>query len=208
MSKSLGNFVTVRDALKTCNPRVLRFFLISAHYRSPIDFNQENLRLAETTLHRLSDALRRLRALSERRERTSEEEVLLSDMQKARKRFEEAMDDDFNTPLAISALLDIAKAMNNYSATHDGIESSAREEVLETLTRLLTVLGLEAEPEKSVEDQSAAVKSLMNLILDLRRKMRERKDWETADELRGRLEGLGFNLEDTPEGTKWKKQRP
>jgi len=207
MSKSLGNFVTVRDALKMCKPQVLRFFLISAHYRSPVDFNRENLRLAETKLERLSNALERLEALECRANRTSEEERLLSEVEEAKRKFEEAMNDDFNTPLAISALFDIAKSLNNYTENNNEIEASARDEAEKTLKQLLNVLGITIEAPKRIFDQTSLVKDLMDLIIDLRQKMRERRDWETADEIRERLRELGFEVEDTSEGTRWKPRR-
>ena len=206
MSKSLGNFVTVRDALAMCSPQVLRFFLISAHYRSPIDFNKENLTTAETNLERLVSALEKLETLRDREERKPEEDRLLSDVAKAKKGFKEAMDDDFNTPLAISFIFTIAKGINGYLERNSQIESSAKKEVMETLRRFLDVLGIWVEPEKRWVDQTDLVRSLMDLIVDLRQNMRKRKDWKSADEMRRRLNELGFEIEDSSEGTRWKKR--
>ncbi len=207
MSKSLGNFVTVRDALEMCSPQVLRFFLISAHYRSPIDFSKENLTTAKTNLERLLSALERLETLAEREERTLEEEKLLSDVAKAKGEFEEAMDDDFNTPLAISFIFNIAKAINSYLERSVNIENTAKKEVTETLRRLLDVLGIRVEVEKRWLDQTGLVKGLMDLIVDLRQEIRKKKDWRSADELRKRLQELGFEIEDSPEGIKWEIRR-
>jgi len=207
MSKSLGNFVTVRDALEMCSPQVLRFFLISAHYRSPIDFSKENLTTAKTNLERLLSALERLETLAEREEGTPEEEMLLSDVAKAKGEFEEAMDDDFNTPLAISFIFNIAKAINSYLERSVNIENTAKKEVTETLRRLLDVLGIRVEVEKRWLDQTGLVKGLMDLIVDLRQEIRKKKDWRSADELRKRLQELGFEIEDSPEGIKWEIRR-
>ena len=207
MSKSLGNFLTVRDALEICRPEVLRFFLISAHYRSPIDFNKESLRVAATNLDRLSNAVERLESLEERRDCTSEEENLLSEVKQARKRFEEAMDDDFNTPLAISVLFDIAGAVNRYAENSSEIETSARSEVSGIFSGLLGVLGIEVSAEEHGLDEASRVKGLMDLVVDLRQEMRGRKDWEAADNLRDRLLELGFVIEDAPDGTRWRARK-
>jgi len=208
MSKSLGNFLTVRDALKICEAQVLRFFLISAHYRSPIDFNKENLRVAETNLERLFNALERLESLAERGNRTSVEEKLLSEVEEARRQFEEAMDDDFNTPQAISILFSIAGAINSYAESNAEIETSAKKEVLGTFRGLLDVLGMEFPVGDRGIDQESSVKGLMDFVVDLRQEMRDRKDWEIADEIRDRLQELGLSIEDTPEGPKWRARKP
>jgi len=206
MSKSLGNFVTVRDALEMCTPQVLRFFLISAHYRSPIDFSKENLKVAETNLERLTNTLERFEALGEREDRTAEEAQLLSVVEEEKRRFEEAMDDDFNTPLAISIIFNIAKAMNSYAENSKETATSAKEEVSGILRRLLDVLGVEIRTEERGVDETGKVKELMDLIIDLRREMRKRKDWKATDKIRQRLQKLGFVVEDTPEGTIWRRR--
>ena len=208
MSKSLGNFLTVRDALGICKPQVLRFFLISAHYRSPIDFNKENLRVAETNLERLFNALERLESLAERGDRTSGEKKMLSQVGEARRQFEEAMDDDFNTPLAISVLFSIAGAVNSYAESNVEIETLTKNEVSGMFRGLLDVLGMEFAAEGREVEQASRVKGLMDLVVDLRREVRLRKDWETADEIRDRLQELGFSVEDTPEGQKWRARKP
>jgi len=207
MSKSLGNFITVRDALKMAKPRVLRFFLLSAHYRSPIDFNKENLKLAETNLERLTNTAERLNALWERSEHTFEEGNLLAEVKEAKGRFEEAMDDDFNTPLAFSAVFNIAKAINNYADSSAQITVATRKETSETLCSLLDVLGIPVEPVERKIDQTDLAKKLVDLIIDLRQEMRKRMDWKTADEIRDRLQKIGFIIEDAKEGTKWKMQK-
>ena len=206
MSKSLGNFITVRDALKMYAPQVLRFFLISAHYRSPLDFNKENLRLAEINLTRIINALERLSSLKEKSEKSNEEKNFLLKIRKAKEKFEEAMDDDFNTPLAISAIFDIVKTINAYTDENTEIESSVKKETYETLRSLLDVLGIKIEVKKKkyAEDQMALIRDLVELILEIRQKMRRRKEWEIADEIREKLQKLGFLVEDTPKGTKWK----
>ncbi|MCW4020433.1 MAG: cysteine--tRNA ligase [Candidatus Bathyarchaeota archaeon] len=207
MSKSLRNFVTVRQALKTCEPMVLRFFLLSSHYRTPIDFNTENLRVAEMNLKRIFNAVERFDFFAERKKRTSEEERLLSEAEEAERRFERAMNDDFNTRTAIFAVLGLVKAVNVYMEKNAEIEASAKKKVSETLRRLLDVLGIETGSEEARLTRTSLMKGLLDLILDLRQKMRERKDWETADEIRNRLQELGLAVEDTPERPKLKTRK-
>jgi cysteinyl-tRNA synthetase len=207
MSKSLGNFVTVRDALKTCEPRVLRFFLISAHYRSPVDFNNEALKVAETNLDRLLNALERFEDLREKKVRGSEEKELLSYVKNAKGRFEEAMDNDFNTPLAISALFDLAKSLFGYLKNSGEIEAKAKEEVLGTFRELMGVLGIETTRAEPSIGQAKLVDGLVQLVVDLRKEFKVRREWEAADKVRRRLEDVGIELEDTPEGTRWRKKR-
>jgi len=206
MSKSLGNFVTVRDALKMCTPQVLRFFLISAHYRSPIDFSKENLKVAETNLERLLSALQRFDGLEEGKGGAEREAQLVEVVRGERRRFEEAMDDDFNTPLAISIVFNIVKEVNGYLEKDSAIETSTRKEVSETLGRLLDVFGIRFESERPGVDQISLVKGLVDLIAGIRQQMRDKKDWKAADEIRRRLQELGFEVEDSLEGTRWKKQ--
>ncbi len=206
MSKSLGNFITVREALKMCSPQVLRFFLISAHYRSPIDFNKESLKLAEKNLNRIYEAAERLRTLGERREKTSAEENLLTEVRDAKKKFEEAMDDDFNTPLALAAIFDIVRAINSYANANREIETSTKKEVYETLRSLMNVLGINIEVERKEPrgEEIRIINELMNLIINVRDEMRKRREWKIADEIRENLKKMGFVIEDTPEGTRWK----
>ncbi|MEM2112352.1 MAG: cysteine--tRNA ligase [Candidatus Bathyarchaeia archaeon] len=204
MSKSLGNFITVRDALKMCKPQVLRFFLVSAHYRSPMDFNRENLKLTESNLERIVNMAERFSAMEERTNRTPEEEKLLAEVRKAKERFEEAMDDDFNTPLAISAIFDVVKAVNSYVEKNGKIETSAKKEIYETFTKLLDVLGIKLEVTEQKTVQAEDIRNLMALIIEIRQELRKRGDWKTADEIRDKLQKIGFVLEDTVEGTRWK----
>ena len=206
MSKSLGNFITVREALKMCSPQVLRFFLISAHYRSPIDFNKESLKLAEKNLNRIYEAVERLRTLGERKEKTSAEENLLTEVGDAKKKFEEAMDDDFNTPLALAAIFDIVRAINSYANANREIETSTQKEVYETLRSLMNVLGIDIEVERKEPkgEEIRIINELMNLIINVRDEMRKRREWKIADEIRESLKKIGFVIEDTPEGTRWK----
>ncbi|MEM2538898.1 MAG: cysteine--tRNA ligase, partial [Candidatus Bathyarchaeia archaeon] len=166
MSKSLGNFITVRDALKTYSPQVLRFFLISAHYRSPIDFNEESMKAAKANVERIFGALERLLSLKERDRGWEEEEKLVLQVREAKKKFEESMDDDFNTPLAIAAVFEIVKAVNSYADRNSEIEAAAKKEVYEIFKTLVEdVLGIKIEikREQDVGRHETVLKSLMEI---------------------------------------------
>ncbi|MEM3715583.1 MAG: cysteine--tRNA ligase [Candidatus Bathyarchaeia archaeon] len=207
MSKSLGNFITVRDALKTYSPQVLRFFLISAHYRSPIDFNEESMKAAKANVERIFGALERLLSLKERDRGGEEEEKLVLQVREAKKKFEESMDDDFNTPLAIAAVFEIVKAVNSYADRNSEIEAAAKKEVYEIFKTLVEdVLGIKIEikREQDVGRHETVLKSLMEIILEVRQEMRRRKEWKISDEIRDKLQKIGFIIEDTPKETKWR----
>ena len=207
MSKSLGNFITVRDALKMCSPEVLRFFLISAHYRSPLDFNEDALRSAKRRLERLRNALRRLNDLPMRKEETAEDRRLLLEIENGKRRFEEAMDDDFNTPLAISALMGMAKAINNYANVNEKIEGGIKQRIQKIFTDLLEVLGVSWEAEIEASYDNRLLKDVISILIDIRNELRGKMDWEIADRIRDRLRSIGIILEDTPKGTKWRISR-
>ena len=207
MSKSLGNFVTVREAAKMCEPRILRFFLISAHYRSPVDFNEEALTIAETNLERLLNALGRFEGLQEKRIRESEEEKLLSDVRGAKAKFDEAMDDDFNTPLAISVLFNLAKSLYGYIESNSEIEADLKKETSGIFRELLDVLGVETSSAELETEQVKLADDLVQLVVSLRKELKDRKEWDIADKVRRGLQDIGIELEDTPEGTRWKRKR-
>jgi len=207
MSKSLGNFITVRDALKMCSPEVLRFFLISAHYRSPLDFNEEALKNAERRLERLMNALRRLNGLPMREDETAEDRRLLLEIEDGKRRFEEAMDDDFDTPLAISALMKMAKAINRFVDVNEKIEGRIKRRILKIFTDLLEVLGVRWEAEMRASYDNRLLKDVINVLIDVRNELRGRMDWKIADRIRDRLRSIGIILEDTPKGTKWRISR-
>jgi len=207
MSKSLGNFVTVRDALKMCSPEVLRFFLVSAHYRSPLDFNDEAIKNAERRLERLMNALRRLNDLPEREDESAEDRRLILEIEDGKRRFEESMDDDFNTPLAISALMGMAKAINSYADVNEKIEGGIKRRIQCIFTDLLEVLGVKWEAEMEASIHNRLLKDVISVLVDVRDELRRRMDWEIADRIRDRLRSIGIILEDTPKGTKWRISR-
>ena len=206
MSKSLGNFITAREAIEKYGSQVVRFFLASVHYRSPIDFSDRNLKQAKKNLEKLLNALEKFNVLREGERKRAGDEELLKQVEKIRQKFEEAMDDDFNTALAVSALFGLTREINRYVKDHVEIGTEVKKKIVRIAETLVEdVLGIKMERRKPETDK--LLENLMDLIIDLRRQMRERKDWKTADEIRTELRALGLVLEDTPEGTRWKIKR-
>lgn len=200
MSKSLGNFFTVREIGEKYDLQVLRFFMLSAHYRSPLNFSQEIMESSKNALERIVTAVTNLKHLSEaaQSENLSEEEqALLKEMGVYRQKFEEAMDDDLNTADAVSAVFELVKFAN----TNAGEKSSKEfaEKLKEEIVFLSDILGLLVDKkEESLDDE------IEKLIAE-RQAARKARDFKRADEIRDQLLSQGIILEDTREGVKWKR---
>ena len=213
MSKSLGNFSTIKQVLERYSAEVLRFFLISVHYRSPIDFSPDKLEEAQRGLERLKNVLERLTPFANQQRDTANvlenAKDLLGLLDKRKAEFIQAMDDDFNTALAIGALFELARDLNRYInlASQDKspelVVALAKGDQL--FRELAGVLGLFQDVD-SQDDQSELVEGLMTLILQIRQDARAKKDWATADQIRDALKELGIVIEDSPQGAKWKRK--
>ncbi|PDM26694.1 cysteine--tRNA ligase [Candidatus Bathyarchaeota archaeon B24-2] len=203
MSKSLGNFITVRDAVSKYGAQTLRMFLISAHYRSPIDFNERTIEQARRNLEKIRSSIQAFRRLRELETQVEGEKELLAHVEDLRRRFEEAMDDDFNTPKALAAIFDFISELNEFTGSREGVSRETKGRVLKVIEELLDgVLGIETKVEEK-EVQGLSPK-LVELILEVRNVLRRRRDYETADFIRSKLEELGFVIEDSASGTRWK----
>ena len=200
MSKSLGNFKTVRQISEEYDLQVLRFFMLSAHYRSPLNFSREMMDGAKASLDRIltaTDHLRDCLAAAAERELTAEETAELAAFDALREKFEAAMDDDFNTADAISAVFEMVKRAN-ITVTKESAAAYIRR-VKELLEKLLEVLGIHAERKE--ESLDARVEAL----IEERQTARKDKNYARADEIRAELTAMGILLEDTKEGVKWKR---
>jgi cysteinyl-tRNA synthetase len=202
MSKSLGNFVTIRDALKRYDPEVLRFFFASAHYRSIIDFSEGSLEQAERSLQTLRNALSNVRKLSSRPGIEKDNEKLEKKILRCRDKFVKAMDDDFNSPFALTALFDLANEVNKFVDSHETINANLLEKVVNAFKELGGIFNILQEEERKVD--LGIVGDLVDLLIELRQEFRETKDWQMSDKIRLRLKDLGIILEDTADGTRWK----
>ncbi len=205
MSKSLGNVLTIKDALKQHRPEALRMFILNGHYRSPIDFTEESILAATRGWERLMGAVR----LTRERLRTAQAEsdgaaVFTPTLETYKARFIEAMDDDFNTPMAIAALQELTREVNILLNSGKEVDRATLE-AIDDLYRQLggQVLGL--VPDEEMQSASAErEQGLIRLLVELRNQARAQKQYQTADQIRDRLAGLGVTLEDRPEGTTWR----
>ena len=200
MSKSLGNFFTVREIGEQYDLQVLRFFMLSAHYRSPINFSREIMESSKNALERIVTAVSNLKHLEETAKTanvTEEEKELLKEMAVYRQKFEEAMDDDLNTADAVSAIFELVKFAN----THSGEASSAEfiKTVKDEIISLSDILGLLVDKKEDTLDAE-----IENLIAE-RQTARKARNFIRADEIRDQLLAQGIILEDTREGVKWKR---
>ena len=226
MSKSLGNLITVRDALAKYSADAIRIFVLSSHYRSPLTYSEESLEAAERGSERLRQAVH-----SESEEGKRESKKL--DIEAYRQRFNEAMDDDFNTPQAIATLFDLAREINRlrdegYSITQGQEQLRGLASVLGLPLKLLEKPLLDAKPLRdlltSINEQLRAAKleeisiatdqplpteaePLLEILISTRDRLRQAKQWHLADKIRAGAAELGIDLEDTPKGTVWKRKR-
>ncbi|MGG2140464.1 cysteine--tRNA ligase [Symbiopectobacterium sp. RP] len=195
MSKSLNNFFTVRDVLKYYDAETVRYFLMSGHYRSQLNYSEENLKQARASLERLYTALR-----------GTDPAATAQGGDAFETRFRAAMDDDFNTPEAYSVLFDMAREVNRLKAE----DALAADALAAAVRRLAGILGLlEQDPESFLQSGSQAdgdeVQEIEALIQQ-RNDARQAKDWALADVARARLTEIGIVLEDGPQGTTWRRK--
>ncbi len=209
MGKSMGNYVTIRDAMTRHDPMTIRFFILSSHYRSPTDFGEEALAAAGRGLERLYGAVRlvreRMREASPQREGEAVDSEWAAKLEEAQARFIEAMDDDFGTPQAIATLFDLGREVNSLLNTGEPVSRPT----LAAIDRFYQEMGggiLGIIPQDLVQQRadSALVDGMVRLLVDLRQQARESRDWARADAIRDRLAELGVALEDGPEGTRWR----
>ncbi len=207
MSKSLGNFLTIKDALKLYRPEAIRAFVLSAHYRGTLDYSREAMQAAEQGLRHLHNTVRAVRARM--REMAIPEGTAdlsyMSDLEPYREAFLSAMDDDFNTPKAIAALHDLARAVNRMLDSGPPVPRGTLAAIDQMFSELGgQILGIIPDQLEPPEARSGLVDGLMRLILDLRQEYRAAKDWAHADAIRQRLAELGIIVEDRPEGPSWR----
>ena len=202
MGKSLGNFITLEEFFtgnhklltQAYSPMTIRFFILQAHYRSTVDFSNEALQASEKGLQRLMEAYRRLQQLKA----SSESSV---DVKGLAAKCEEAMNDDLNTPVAISYLFDASKHINS---AYDGKATLSAEDLAELqATFKLYVEDLLGLKDEQAKDSNEAYKKAVDLLLDLRLEAKKNKDWEKSDKIRNALTEAGFSIKDTKDGYEW-----
>ena len=200
MSKSAGNFFTVRDIVAKYDPMVLRFFMLSAHYRSPLNFSAELMEAAANSLERIRTAVATLQFKAqnaEDSELTEQEKELLAQAAGFEAKFDQAMDDDFNTADAIAAIFELVKFANTCGDTEH--TKAFWEALKEKITTLSDVCGLIVEKKEELLDAD------VEALIEERQAARKAKNFARADEIRQQLLDMGIVLEDTREGVKWKR---
>ena len=195
MSKSLNNFFTVRDIRKEYSGDVIRFFLLSGHYRSPINFSDTLMEQSKQGYDRIANARETLEFLVKNgsAEKMPGEAEMLSGLDKFRERFIEVMDDDLNTADAISVIFEMVSEIN--LAVKDGASRTYAADALKRIDELCDVLGIFRQ-----EDEEEGLGDDIQALIDERQAARKEKNWARADEIRDQLAAMGITLKDTPQG--------
>jgi len=202
MSKSLGNFTTIRDMLQKCDAESFRFFVLSAHYRSPIDFSEEALEQSRKSLERIRQAAKIIGEEVEKASQSAKSEDQDADIVEAKAKFLESMDNDFNTPYALRAVFELVRAVNR-RINEKSISRNALIDAARLLDEFGQILGISFSFSKSKRSENSGDKTgkLIELLIDVRQKLREKKDWTLSDEIRNRLNELDVVLEDAKTGS-------
>ena len=199
MSKSLGNLIPIRDLIESGDGETFRFMVLSSHYRNPLTFSDESFEAARRGLSRLQGARRNFRAELVPAEPPTDSVVVLA--RQTVSGFRDAMDDDFNTPMALARLFDLARGINRAQDSDADPGAIAYAQV--TLKELAAVLGLTLREPAQRNDQ--AVEPFIELLIEIRQDLRRERQWELADRIRVGLAALGVKLEDNPTGTAWRR---
>ncbi len=232
MSKSIGNIINIQDLLKRWDAEVIRMFFAQAHYRSPPDFSEKALLDVKKGLDRIYRLKEKLEKCSENsnditideNKLTAEEKKYLIVLDDFKAEFESAMDDDFNTPKAFAAFFDFVNVSNRFLETNDSVDPTLCHYALDMFVKLGNVLTL-FQPKKDQADDDSLLKELQMLLskyspstdindcdgvvktlLNIREKARTKKDWKTADEIRKKLDEIGYEIQDTETGAVWRRK--
>jgi len=201
MSKSLGNTLTIKDALKQYTAELIRFFTLTSHYRAPVDFSSHAMESAKQGLSRLQGVMATLSNMEKTAPEGDIDQAVVSIIENTRKKFIEAMDDDFNTASAIAALFDQVREVNSLISENQSMSKASVVVAKESFSQLSgDVLGL--LPQQATT--GANVEPFIEMIAEMRASLRNQKKWQEADQIRDRLAGLGVALEDGKEGTIWR----
>lgn len=194
MSKSLGNFITIKELLKLFSPEVYRFFVLSTHYRSPIDFSEEILKQAENSLKRIQNTGSSItEKIKEENLPATDENNFKEELEQFNKEFYEAMDNDFNTPIALSSLFEFTHKINKALNSNE-ISQKTLTQITQTFKTIEEILGFSIiTQEESTQDSSDEI---LKILTDVRQELRTKKDWDLADKIRDELAQLDITIED------------
>jgi cysteinyl-tRNA synthetase len=205
MSKSLGNIMKVRDICQNYKGEVIRYFILSAHYRSPLNFSEEQLQQAQSSLQRLDNVIFNARHLLKqnifRKSKNKDDKLILEKRKESEQNFIDAMEDDFNTPIALSQLFAFAREVNMYLNSPHLKNKEVLEGVLKFYQELAGgILGIlkDSNPEENFEQE-------IKKLIEKREEARKERNWTESDRIRDKLQKKGILLEDTPSGARWKR---
>ena len=207
MSKSLGNFFLVREILERYPGEIIRFYLLSTHYRSPLDFDYDKLKEAGKGLDRIKTSYKLIREMLEQHDLAEgKSEVIQLLLEKTVQDFNAAMDDDFNTALAYGVVFYFCREVNSYLCNAH-LYRGDLEDIAVCYRRLVEdVLGIRLAKDIPASGDDELVEDLLDIIIGIRQKARKNKDWSLADDIRDRLNEINIVLEDTPKGVRWKRK--
>ena len=209
MSRSLRNFFLVSEVVKEFDPMVVRFFLISSHYRKSINYSLENMKQIEKNYSKLLNTIKKIHQIPPIKEISSEVDNLLLKINVAESNIIEAMDDDFNTPVAIAELLSLIRDLNREILEKNlKITQEFKNKFFEFIAKIDKIFGIFPNLEQriseygidSMDEKDKLIKALLNIIAETRVKLREKKIFDISDEIREKLKELGINIEDIKEG--------
>jgi len=228
MSKSIGNIVNVKDLLSRWEPEVVRLFFAQAHYRSPPDFSEKALENSKKGLDRIYRIKEKLEECIAKKEKNSEDTNKEFDeaISEFKSSFESAMDDDFNTPQALSSIFDFVNSGNRFFEKVKNPSSTICKKAYDTFIKLGNILTLFQDEKKNSEKiqddtlnklrkfassyttdvEEKTIEYIIELLLKAREEARNKKDWNTADSIRKNLDGFGFEIQDTADGPVWRKK--
>ena len=190
MSKSVGNIVLIQDVLSKFSSNAIRIFVLSSHYRSPLDYSEDNIRSKENSMKKLYKVLDYSGGIYDNK---------VQDIYDAREsQFICAMNEDLNTPRAIASIFDLTKDLSQL--INEGIDITDGQILLNKLT---DILGIDLTNKKNESKDELYLESLIDILMDIRSKLRNKKEFELADQIRSNLYDLGINLEDSSKGTDW-----
>ena len=209
MSKSLGNFFLVSEVAKEFDPMIIRFFLISSHYRKSINYSLDNMKQIEKNYNKLLNTIKKIKQIPINKEKTPAVDKLVSKINNTKLSIIKAMDDDFNTPIAIAALLSLIRDVNrDILEKNMKITQEFKDIFFEFMSEIDKIFGLLPNLEQkitevgviSMDERDKLIKGLLDIIADTRVKLRERKIYDISDEIRKKLKELRINIEDLKNG--------
>jgi cysteinyl-tRNA synthetase len=207
MSKSLGNFITIKDALKDYRPQELRYFILTSHYSSPVVYGEDSLSSAKSGWERMMNAVRLTRQTMQHAPEGDAGNSFLERLEKTKADFKTVMDDDFNTPRAIATLQELTRDVNSLLNSDAEVGLNVLKAINDTYVETGgNVLGLVPDVESADSSDSKREASLIQMLINMRAQARAEKNYARSDEIRDELAGMGIVLEDRADGTIWKIQ--